>query len=259
MTGPLRILLTNDDGIDSPGLLALERALGREMGVEVWTVAPDRGRSACGHGMTLTRPVLAEQAGKRRYALDGLPADCIYVALFGLLPDRPAVVISGINSGANLGLDVIYSGTVAGAREAVVRGVHGVSVSLVEGDGFDEVARNVCPLAIALARGPASPPLLLNLNYPGGRFGDPRLARLGERRYPLVVTKRERPFQGQEYYWIGGPEVEDGEVPGTDGWLIANGMASATLLTLEQTDHKAMAEAERLIPFLAAGCEGRAT
>ncbi|MCP4674401.1 MAG: 5'/3'-nucleotidase SurE [Deltaproteobacteria bacterium] len=246
----LKVLLTNDDGIHAPGILAMERALGELPDVEVWTVAPDRGCSASSHGMTLARPVFTEELGLRRIAVDGKPADCVYLAMFGLMESRPDVVVSGINHGANLGCDVIYSGTVAGAREGAARGVHGVAVSLVEGSDFEPVAASAAKIVVEIARCPKSRVLLLNLNYPGGQFKGPRMAPLGVRKYPEMVEQRVARLTQQTYYWLGGPPVEDTQIPGTDGGLIGSGIASATLLRLDQTDEPAMTEAETLTPFI---------
>jgi 5'-nucleotidase len=242
--------LTNDDGIEAGGIVALERAFAEHAEVEVWVVAPDRGRSTSSHAMSLSRPIFVEERGPRRIAIDGLPADCVYLAFYGLMEELPDVVVSGINRGANLGCDVIYSGTVACAREAVQRGVHGVAASLVEGDDYDGPARSVAEIALAVARRDPDSPILLNLNYPGGPFSGPRLSRLGSRRYPLCVEERRTPLDDRPYFWLGGPPIEDAQVPGTDGWLIGRGIASATLLGLDQTDHEGIARAARSYDFV---------
>ncbi|MCU0663748.1 MAG: 5'/3'-nucleotidase SurE [Myxococcota bacterium] len=234
------VLLTNDDGIGAAGLLALERAFAGQDGVETWTVAPARGQSTTSHGMTLYRPVFVEEMCERRFAVEALPSDCVYLALFGLLPRMPAVVLSGINRGANLGQDVIYSGTVAAAREAVVRGVHGIAASLVHGSSYEAAARSARDVTLAVLACSSPSPLLLNLNYPEGEFQGPQLAPLGQRRYPWVVDRRVSPG-GSAYYWLGGPAVLDEEVPGSDGWLVGRGIASATPLQLDQTLHSSCA------------------
>ena len=244
------VLLTNDDGIDAPGLKALARAFERQPDVEVWTVAPDSERSTCSHGMTLHRPVFSKKVGERRIALSGLTGDCVYFGMFKCLPKRPDVVISGINRGPNLGGDVVYSGTVAGAREAVIRGVHGVAASLVSGDDFEPVARSVVEIGLQVAGLPVGVPRLLNLNYPPGDFEGPRFAYLGQRSYPEEVERRVVPISGRDYYWLGGPPVRDQLLEGSDGWLIDRGVASATLLSTDQTDREAMGEG--ILPFPAA-------
>jgi 5'-nucleotidase len=257
MTDMLTVLLTNDDGIDAPGIRALEREFASRSDVELWTVAPKLGCSTSSHGMSLSRPVFTEERGPRRFAVDGLPADCVYLALYGLLERRPDVVVSGINRGANLGCDVIYSGTVACAREAALRGVHGVAASLVHGDDYDPAAKSVCEIALKTARLSSVEPLLVNLNYPGGEFFGPCFAKLGARKYPLIVSRRIVPLDNRPYYWLGGPEIEDEEIPGTDGWLIGRQTASATLLRLDQTDDDAMTEAGAMLPFIGSLAEGQ--
>jgi len=231
----LTVLITNDDGIEAKGLAALCEELEGRDGVELWVCAPDAPRSACGHGMTLTRPVCAKEVEERRFALGGLPSDCVYVAMFGLMPRRPDVVISGINRGPNLGTDVVYSGTVAGAREAVIRRVHGVAVSLVSGEEYAPAAKSAVEIALELAKidGPAR---LLNLNYPSGPFEGPALAQLGARDYPEETVRHTDPATGCISYSLGGPPVVDKGAPGTDGWLISRGVASATFLAVDQTD-----------------------
>lgn len=244
-----RVLLTNDDGIEAPGLWALERAFARR-GADVWVVAPDRERSACSHGMTLRRALVRSEVGPQRFSLDGLPADCVYLALCGLLARRPDVVVSGINRGPNLGADVVYSGTVAGAREAALQGVHGLAASLIEGDDFERAARSVVEIAHRLAalEGPA---LLLNVNYPAGRFRGPRPALLGVRNYPKRVSPEGEGAQPKRRsFWLGGGEIRDGRVPGTDGDLVAQGIASATLLRVDQTDFDAMVGEREPLAFL---------
>jgi 5'-nucleotidase len=253
----IRVLLTNDDGVDAPGLRALEQALAARGGVEVWTVAPAVEMSTCSHSMTINRPLFARERGERRIAVEGTTADCVYFGLFGCLPERPHVVVSGVNAGPNLGDDVIYSGTVAGAREAFNRGVSGVAVSLVEGDRFGAAAQSAAGIAIEVAGLDGADPLLLNLNYPGGEFSGPRLAPLGSRNYPEAVVSREIPGRGGRYYWLGGPLVSDHQVPGSDGWLIARGVASATLLTTDQTDHAATRDAAARFAFLEPAEEAR--
>jgi 5'-nucleotidase len=237
-TPTITVLLTNDDGIDADGLLALEAAFGAEPGVNLWTVAPDGERSACSHGMSLDRPIHAKKVGHQRFSTSGLVADGVYFALFHLLPCRPDIVVSGINRGANLGSDVIYSGTVAGAREAAIRGINAICASLVTGSEYGEVARNIVEVALSLTTLPArSSPLLLNLNYPGPSFAPLRMAPLGRRHYPEQVEARLTPLGQKPYYWLGGPPVQDARVPDSDGDLIARGHATMTPLLLDQTDY----------------------
>jgi 5'-nucleotidase len=192
--------------------------------------------------MTLAAPISATPRGERRFAVGGLPADCVYLALFGLMPRRPDVVVSGVNRGPNLGTDVVYSGTVAGAREAVIRCVPGVAASLVAGDDYARAARSAAAIALALAAA-GGPPRLLNLNYPGATFAGPELAPLGERAYPEEAHPATDAGTGEIRWLLGGPPVADRGVPGSDGSLIARGVASATFLGIDQTDREGIAAA----------------
>ena len=226
------ILLSNDDGIEAPGLEALARACSG-LG-EIWTVAPDGERSAASHCLTLRRDVPVRQLGARSFAVDGWPADAVYIALFGLLPRRPALVLSGVNRGPNLGTDVVYSGTVGAAREAFVRGVPAVAVSLVEGEDYALAASFSAELARALLSSGAA--ALLNVNVPGRAALGAKVATLGRRIYPerAVLTGRR---DGLAYYRIGGGgELRDAMAPGTDGEAVGRGLISVTPLGLHAVE-----------------------
>ena len=238
------LLLTNDDGIGSPGLGALEGALA-SLG-EVWVVAPERERSAVGQAISIHRPLRLHAIGERRYSLDGTPVDCVYVALHHLLPRVPAVVVSGVNRGANLGTDVIYSGTVGAAREAVLRGIHGVAVSLLAGSAFGGAAARVQGIVAALSRTPAPPALLLNVNVPDGEAKGTRVTALGKRHYQDEVDARVDP-RGRPYYWIGGPGTHVDHIGGSDAEAVHEGFVSVTPLALDQTDSVAMTSVRALL------------
>lgn len=237
---PYKVLLTNDDGIDATGIGVLADAFSKVDGIEVFVVAPDRERSTSSHGMSLARPVYVTPRGENRFAIDGLPVDCVYVGMYGLLPKIPDVVVSGINHGANLGSDVIFSGTVAAARQAALQGVHGIAASLASGTDFTRAAEATVRITLHLLKTSISSPRVINLNFPRGDFDKIQFSSLGKRNYPRVTSKRIAPLTGQHYYWLGGPAVEDGAVAGTDGWLIKHGIASATLLNVDQTDESGM-------------------
>ena len=235
------ILLTNDDGIRAAGLRALERAL-RPLG-ELWVVAPATERSASSHSLNLRRPLRVERFGPRRWSVEGTPVDSVFVALFGLMPCRPDLVVSGINDGPNLGTDTIYSGTVAAAREAALRGVPGLAVSLTEGTDFGAAARVATGVvrrmlagakwATAHGRG-----VLLNLNVPPAPKRGLVLGRLGRRTYPEEVRLGRRGGKIVSA-WIGGyPVKADGE-EGADTRAVARGYPSLTALTLDLTQHDA--------------------
>ena len=164
------ILVSNDDGIHAPGIAALAKALD-PLG-EVWVVAPDRERSAVGHALTLHRPIVADQLGPRRFAVNGTPSDCVNLALLGLLPVRPHIVVAGVNAGSNLGDDVTYSGTVSAAMEGTLLGVPGLAVSLVKPTGpasYRPAARAAAQLVRRLLRDRPGGATLVNVNVPPRR------------------------------------------------------------------------------------------
>lgn len=164
------ILITNDDGIEAAGLTALKKALSPVSRAIV--VAPTQERSACSHAITLNRPLSHTQHQDDVYSVDGTPADCVALSLFGnhFLPRKPDLVLSGINHGVNLGTDTFYSGTVAAAREAAMRGIAAMAISYQGSEKFDEVAETAKNMALALlfAPKPAGAPVLLNVNFPRG-------------------------------------------------------------------------------------------
>lgn len=238
-----QILITNDDGVHSPGLLALKRAM--EPVGEVTVFAPDRNWSAAGHSKTMHKPLRIQQVtlsdGTQAYTTNGAPADCVGLALLGAVSIQPDLVVSGINQGPNLGHDVTYSGTVAGAMEAAVGGIPAMAVSLDAGvwSDFEAIARVVTRLArLILARG-LPPNVLLNINAPALPSVDVQgvaITRLGRRVYRDVLIERMDP-KGQPYYWIGG-EAPTGVVEdGTDIGAVAEGYISVTPLSMDMTDY----------------------
>ncbi|MCB9676841.1 MAG: 5'/3'-nucleotidase SurE [Alphaproteobacteria bacterium] len=229
----MNLLITNDDGVDAPGIDALVDALSDL--AEVWVVAPEREQSAQSHAFTLHKPLRVSRRSERRIALSGTPADCAYAGIHGLVP-RPDFVVSGINRGANLGSDVHYSGTVAGAREAVLQGVPSMAVSLyIRGVNHEDrhwatagrVAREV--LQKALAHGlPAD--RFLNVNVPNLPYESLRGIRavpIGRRRYTSMVEVREDP-RGNEYVWIGGKPLADEPSSDSDVSMARDGWATVT-------------------------------
>jgi 5'-nucleotidase len=238
------VLLSNDDGLAAPGLLALREALARH--AEVIVCAPEVNQSATSHSLSLHRILRlrrARDAGAGVFALDGTPADCVYVALHSgtrVLPRRPDLVVSGMNHGLNLGVDVFYSGTVAAAREAALRGIPAVAVSADAGADRTAAAGLGAALALAAleafskraghAGGSAAP--LLNVNIPRGDAWDVRATCLGARLYDEDVDYRVDP-RGREYLWIGGAgAVRHDHVPGSDTEAFDAGVVSVTPLTL---------------------------
>jgi len=226
MERPL-ILISNDDGIQAPGLKALVSALD-ELG-EVWAVAPEGERSTSSHSLTLRQDVAVRELGPRTYAVQGWPADCVYIAMFGLLERRPSIVVSGINRGPNLGTDVLYSGTVGAAREAFTRGVPALAASLVYGGDYEPAARYVRALAARVLESP-EPAMLLNVNVPHDHPQGVKVAPLGRRKYPEYAEVRRR--EGDvTFYLIGsGGGLHDALVPGSDGAVVEDGYISVTPL-----------------------------
>ena len=241
------ILVSNDDGYDALGVIALPQALSEF--ADVVTVAPHREQSAKSHAITLHSPlrhVTHERANV--HSVDGTPVDCVYVALFrkDLLPRKPDLVASGINHGPNLGSDVHYSGTVAAAREAALRGVPAVAFSNLGRDMHSAaaIAALICRRMLA-ATMPSDQTPLLNVNFPKAldETTPLRATRLGLRHYAEGVEVRQDP-RGADYYWIGGPGgPSHGELEGSDTEAVDTGAVSITPLSLEVTrpDHLGLA------------------
>lgn len=237
-TRPL-ILVCNDDGIQSSGIAALAAAM--EALGEVWVVAPDREQSAVGHGITLEAPLRARPVkgqGPRWLAVSGTPADCAYFAVHQALPTAPALVVSGINRGNNLGEDVLYSGTVAAAMEGCLMGLPSLAVSLQVGGDVGVTQALAVAVAQMMLRDGVPERTFLNLNIPkvlaqGWRL---QVAPLGHRRYQRHVSEGTDP-RGRAYYWIGGPEIFDTPTPGTDTAVNAEGHPCLTPLQLDMTAH----------------------
>jgi 5'-nucleotidase len=235
----LLILVTNDDGIHSPGILTLAEDLAT-LG-EVVVVAPDRERSAVGHSLTLHSPLRADEIRPGFFAVDGTPTDCVNLGIHGLLPRRPDLVVSGINRGGNLGDDITYSGTVAAAMEATLMGVPAFAVSL-EGHSFqkeDFAKAGECAayLASLVLQHGLPTDTFLNMNVPPGTPAGFRLTRQGKRRYGEVVVEKMDP-RGRKYYWIGGGELGFQDVEGTDFHAVQAGHVSITPLHLDLTNYR---------------------
>jgi 5'-nucleotidase len=240
------ILLTNDDGYQSPGLIALVRALA-EVG-EVTVFAPDHNWSAAGHTKTMHKPLRVSQSamddGTPLYVTTGTPSDCVGLALLGLVPERPDLVVSGINNGSNLGQDITYSGTVACAMEAVVAGLPAVAASHDLSDhetvalDLDFAARTVAMLARRVLEAGLTPGAFLNVNFPAipaSELKGIQLTRLGRRVYRDVLIERIDP-KGRPYYWIGGDPPTGEPEDGTDVGALAAGFVSVTPLNMDMTD-----------------------
>ncbi len=237
-----RILVTNDDGYDSEGLWALaDRA--QELG-EVWVVAPAHESSAIAHAVTLTRPLRVKQVESRRFKVDGTPTDCVFVAVGELMAGRPDLVLSGVNRGGNLAVDVTYSGTVGAAFEGALRGIPSVAVSLdafVDCDFGPAAEIGVRVAGELLDRG-LPEGIFLNVNVPpvaADRIRGVIPAPLGHRRYSEDLQTREDP-RGNPYLWISGTDVIDRPIDGTDCIEVRRGYATVTPIRVDWTDRPSL-------------------
>ena len=240
-----RILLTNDDGIHSDGLIKLEAAL-KQLG-DVFVVAPASEMSGASHSLTLARPLRIRQLDERHWAIDGTPTDCVTLALNKILPEqqRPDICVSGINHGGNLGDDATYSGTVAGALEAAILGVPGLALSLVARDNFD--FEEAAAFAVTATRKVLEEGLpegtLLNINLPPGEIKGVKVTRQGIKNARPVITEHIDP-RGKPYFWIGEEYFNVNSVEGTDYHAVAAGYVSVTPLRSDMTDHNALTALE---------------
>jgi len=249
----MRILLANDDGFYAHGLPPLAEAL-TALG-EVWVVAPEREQSARSHALTMHKPLRAIERRPRWFSVSGTPADCVYMGVFHLLPERPDVVVSGINKGANLGNDVLYSGTVAAAMEGALLHLPSVAVSLFYRFGaptaelhFDTAARVAAQVVAGLVEHGHTPRTLLNVNVPDrAEVKGIVPARLGIREYEPLVDERKDP-RGRPYYWIGGKHSRFEPIPESDGPLCSEGYATVTPLSADLTHPGALAGLDWLSP-----------
>jgi 5'-nucleotidase len=239
----MKILITNDDGVRAPGLIALAKAV-RELGDGV-VVAPQAQQSAVGHSITLHKPLRLTPLedfpveGVQAYSTNGTPTDAILLGINAVLKDKPDVVLSGINGGPNLGADVTYSGTVAAAMEGLVAKVPSIAASMgsFEQLRYDECAAFIKYLAEILGKGLLGAEVLLNVNYPNlprDEIKGVAVTRLGLRWYDDVLHERVDP-RGCKYYWISGKKILHGREPGTDAFELDSGFISITPLTLDMT------------------------
>ena len=235
----MKILVSNDDGYFAPGITLLAEAL-RELG-EVRVVAPERDRSGASNSLTLDRPLVVRRAPNGYYSINGTPTDCVHIAVTGLLDFTPDMVVSGVNLGANMGDDTIYSGTVAAAVEGYLLGIPSLAVSLTSkaGEHFDCAIEVAVKMAGRLARAPFGEPVLLNVNVPDiapERLRGIEITRLGKRHKAEPVIKLKTP-RGEDAYWIGPAGAAQDAGPGTDFNAVGNARVSVTPLRLDLTHH----------------------
>ncbi|MGD9497629.1 MAG: 5'/3'-nucleotidase SurE [Armatimonadota bacterium] len=252
----MRILVTNDDGIYAPGLVELVRALA-PLG-EIIVIAPERQQSAAGHGITLHKPlrmtpVHIDAPTDEAYATNGTPADCTILAAADGRP-TPDLLVAGINAGANLGEEVLYSGTVSAAMEGALQGIKAFSISVtaLEDCIFGPAADFAAQLARELADVELPADTFLNVNVPNlcaGELGPPTLTRLGRRRYLNALERRVDP-RGRSYYWFSGEPLECDCAEGTDIGAVQAGMISVTPVHFDMSYHGEPGQFEALLARL---------
>ncbi len=241
---PPFILVTNDDGIGAAGLRHLARELASVGRVAI--IAPDREQSASSHALTLHRPLRVNRQDEGIYSVDGTPTDCVNLGILNLLPERPRLVVSGINRGLNLGDDITYSGTVAAAFEGTLLGIPSFAVSqqaAKEETDFATAARFAARLASRLLEHPLPAGTLLNVNVPRRSPLGVRNTRQGRRTYHQGVVERTDP-SGRQYYWLGGIPPRWDEDPESDFAAIRDGYISLTPLHLDLTHYPLLDELE---------------
>ncbi len=250
-----RVLVTNDDGIQAPGIKALER-IARALSDDVWTVAPETEQSAMSHSLTLRRPLSIHKLSRRRLAVDGTPTDCVLVAQRKILLDKPAsLVLSGINRGANLGEDVIYSGTVAGAREAALLRVPAIAFSQYGGNGSERMtwttAEHFGPdIVRALVAEPWPDGVLFNVNFPAlspGAVKGVRITQQGRRASQTLVKDVVGPY-GRRFVWVGDYTDDFSPTPASDLTAVVDGFISITPLHIDNTHRGSLKRLKELFP-----------
>jgi 5'-nucleotidase len=249
--GGLRVLISNDDGVNSPGIKRLEK-VARTLSEDVWVVAPEREQSASSHSLTLRTPLRFRKLSARRFAVDGTPTDCILLAVNKILDDkRPGLVLSGFNRGSNLGEDTTYSGTIAAAMEATLLGIPGIALSqaVIEETGYgggranwttaESYAGEVITKLMSFDW-PAG--VLMNVNFPAvppDKVHGIEITREGRRKIGDEIREARDP-RGDPYYWIGAQQQSVETKPGTDLDAIRRGAVSVTPLSLDHTHRATM-------------------
>jgi len=251
----MHILISNDDGLYAPGIRLLADGL-RDHCDEVTVVAPDRDRSGASNSLTLDQPIRVEKQEDGRYKVFGTPTDCVHVAITGLLSDEPDMVVSGINAGANMGDDVLYSGTVAAAMEGRFLGLPAMAVSLSYGRGgpsyYETAARAASILMRRLVAEPLPADTILNVNVPDIPWDDIKgfqTTRLGHRHRSENVIPIDDP-RGRPFFWIGPPGGESDNGPGTDFNAVRSGYVSVTPIHVDLTRYQALDQVSHWIDAL---------
>jgi 5'-nucleotidase len=235
-----KILVTNDDGIYSKGIAILAKAL-HEVG-DVFVVAPDREKSAIAHSLTLHRPLRVEKIKRNYFAIDGTPADCVHLGVDAILPERPQLIVSGINKGGNLGDDITYSGTVSAAFEGTLLGIPSFAVSLVARSRFKfhPAARVAVRVAAMILKKGLSRDTLLNVNVPNlpeKEIKSYQVTQQGRWVHTGSGVIEKTDPRGKKYYWIGGAQLVFDRRGNTDFEAVSDGSVSITPLHLDLTDY----------------------
>lgn len=234
------LLISNDDGFGAPGVVALSDVLSSQYLCHM--VVPDRDRSGSGQSLTLHRPIKIRRLPAQQFIVEGTPADCVNLGLSGLLDTAPVMVVSGINAGANLGTDVLYSGTVAAAMEGVCAGLPALAISLAGNRHFDTAAFWAEKIVAHVLTMVVMPDILLNVNIPDvprDQIKGLQITTLGRRKHSNTLCHTADP-RGQERYWIGLPGKPTDVTEGTDFYAIEHGFVSVTPVTLDRVAHGAI-------------------
>jgi 5'-nucleotidase len=253
----MRVLVSNDDGVEAPGIRVLAEGL-RAAGHEVTVVAPDRDRSGASNSLTLDSPIRVREIAERVWRVGGTPTDCVHLALTGLLAEDPDIVVSGINSAANLGDDVIYSGTVAAAMEGRFLGLPAIAMSLVTGESsgrnYDTAARAALEITARLLVDPLPADTILNVNVPDLPWSEIRgyqASRLGNRHRAEPCIRQLDP-RGRPIWWIGPPGEAADAGPGTDFHAVRDGYISITPIHVDLTRYQALEDVASWVGSLSA-------
>ena len=256
----MRVLVSNDDGVDAPGLRHLAQAL-REAGHEVTVVAPDRDRSGASNSLTLDQPIRAHRRSDSVWSVAGTPTDCVHLALSGMLESDPDIVLSGINNTSNLGDDVIYSGTVAAAMEGRCLGLPAIAVSLATRDHkalhWESAARAAVEICARLVADPLPADTILNVNVPDLPWDEIRgyeVSRLGNRHRAEPCIRQLDP-RGRPIWWIGPPGSAQDAGAGTDFHAVHNGYISITPIHVDLTRYQALENVAQWVGGLTAAME----
>ena len=248
----IKVLVSNDDGVGAPGIVALSEALAQHY--DVMTVGPDRNCSGASNSLTLTNPLRINKLESGYISVNGTPTDCVHLAIRELYHDEPNIVVSGINAGANMGDDTLYSGTVAAAMEGRFLGLPAIAISLVGREllHYDTAAKIACKVVAGLIDRPIANDQILNVNVPDLPFEEIKgikVTRLGARHRAEGMVRTIDPA-GREIFWLGPPGEEQDASEGTDFHAVANGYVSVTPLTVDLTAYEQLSTMKQWIEQL---------